>query len=391
MRFKRFTNPTFLRHIGRHWLGRLFDRLAPDLASRGLTLPSPDLCDEAYFAEFTKLAMNPDALPEKAVEDLYAIESMSSIEGQERLRDAAMFHGVGYDFSGQSTAEDMVVQLYLSNPGFVIKRHNELKLARLRSFEYFRHDQPSPFRGNEPPSREVLKSIEEDINDWCRKHNRGDRTARVDVYMIGQEFWFPILRGDTFTRTPTVDQGRFVILHFRPAKDDAVVYCPLRDELRVHARTRSEREFYRDTFGLRLFDNPLYFNTALDYTLEPLREWGVDSLSTNGVEGVKRVVLVEIEYSYNTPNSEVITHRAVDLFSTQHRRPLGANPIPPAVNLLRATFDFYFENMRKPRRVQLRPPNILRFGRACDAGLIELWISLRGFRESPRQVREIEF
>jgi hypothetical protein len=33
MRFKRFTNPTFLRQIGRDWLKRLFERLAPDLAA----------------------------------------------------------------------------------------------------------------------------------------------------------------------------------------------------------------------------------------------------------------------------------------------------------------------------------------------------------------------
>jgi hypothetical protein len=78
----------------------------------------------------------------------------------------------------------------------------------------------------------------------------------VDVYPIDCEFWFPIRRGDNFTRTPRVDRGRFVILHFRPAKDDAEVYCPWRYELRVHAKTRSEREFTRDTFGLQLFDNP---------------------------------------------------------------------------------------------------------------------------------------
>jgi hypothetical protein len=32
-----------------------------------------------------------------------------------------------------------------------------------------------------------------------------------------------------------------VILHFRPAKDDAVVYCPWRDELRVHAAKADRR------------------------------------------------------------------------------------------------------------------------------------------------------
>ena len=239
MRFKRFTNPKFLRHIGRHWLGCLFDRLAPDLAARGITLPAPDLADDAYFTELSKVAMNPDALPEQAVEDLYAIESMSSYEGSERLFVAAKQLGIKYEGMIPSR-EDMVVQLYLSNPRLVIRKHNEMKLVRVRSFEYFRRvpaqDRSGVFQA---PGREVLNGIAEDINDWCRKFNRGDRTARVDVYPIDGEFWFPILHGDYFTRAPTMDQGRIVILHFRPAKDDAVVYCPWRDELRVHAATQA--------------------------------------------------------------------------------------------------------------------------------------------------------
>ena len=48
---------------------------------------------------------------------------------------------------------------------------------------------------------------------------------------------------------------------------------------------------------------------SLDYTLEPLRESGVDALSTAGVEGLKMVILKEIEYAFNTPNAEVINHR----------------------------------------------------------------------------------
>jgi hypothetical protein len=203
MRFKRFTNPTFLRHIGRHWLGRLFERLAPDLAARGIALPSPDLDDDAYFVELAKPAMSPDALPEQAVEDLYAIESVSSYQGVERLRAAAKELGVQHEETIESTVEDMVVQLYLSNPRLVIRKHNEMKLVRVRSFEYFRHEPArNPNRGFQAPDRAVLSRIEEDINEWCRKFNRGDRTVRVDVYEIDGEFWFPIRRGDYFTRAP---------------------------------------------------------------------------------------------------------------------------------------------------------------------------------------------
>ncbi len=153
---------------------------------------------------------------------------------------------------------------------------------------------------------------------------------------------------------------------------------------------RSEREFCRATFGLRLFINPTYFNMSLDYTLEPLRESGVDSLSTAVIRGLEKVVLREIEYEFNTPNSEVINHRTVDLFCSHHRPPLGPTLIPAGANILRATFDFYFERLSRPCKVQLRPPNILRFGPACDARIIEHWIWTRGFRHSTKEIKEFK-
>jgi len=391
MRFKRFTNTTFLRRIGRHWLKRLFERLAPDLAARGIALPSQQLDDDTYFAELTKIAMHPEALPEQAIEDLYAIESMSSYQASERLFAAAEELGIKYEGIIPSR-EDMVVQLYLSHPGLVIRKHNEMRLVRLRSFEYFCHipsrDMSEHFR---TPGQAVLDRITEGINVWCRKENRGDQTVRVDAYPIEGEFWFPIRRGDLFTRTPTVDRGRFMVIHFRPAKDDAVVYCPWRDELRVHATTYSERQFYRDVFSKGLFGVPGHFNRQLDYTLEPLRDSGVDSLSADGVDGLNRVVLRELEYAFNNPNADVVIHKAEDLFCTHHRRPLRDDPAPAGATLIRATFDFYFDHVSRPRKVQLKPPNILRYGRACDARIIEQWISARGFRQSARRSKEIEF
>jgi len=34
----------------------------------------------------------------------------------------------------------------------------------------------------------------------------------------------------------------------------------------------------------------------------------------------------------------------------------------------------------KPRKVQIRPPNILKLGRHCDARLVHRWLSKQKFR-----------
>ena len=36
----------------------------------------------------------------------------------------------------------------------------------------------------------------------------------------------------------------------------------------------------------------------------------------------------------------------------------------------------------KPRKVQVRPPNILKLGRYCDASVVQRWLSEKGFRET---------
>jgi len=48
---------------------------------------------------------------------------------------------------------------------------------------------------------------------------------------------------------------------------------------------------------------------------------------------------------------------------------------------VRAAFDIYFGDNPKPRKVQVRPPNILKLGRHCDAVLVQHWLSDCGFRE----------
>ena len=35
---------------------------------------------------------------------------------------------------------------------------------------------------------------------------------------------------------------------------------------------------------------------------------------------------------------------------------------------------------KKPRKIQLRPPNVLKLGRYCDAVAIDQWLTARGFR-----------
>jgi hypothetical protein len=201
------------------------------------------------------------------------------------------------------------------------------------------------------------------------------------LYPLNGEFWFLIRHGDTFSRTPKVDAQRTEILHFRPERDDVVVYSPEHDELRINARTRSERDLYVRQLGLCLHGREDYFGRSWTYTLEPLRLEGASALEPDGVAGIEKVVLREVEVAWNTKGREVLTRAADDLFQSGSDDAEADGPIPQDGSLCRAAFDFHFADQPQPRPVQIRVPNLIKLGRHCDLQLVDRWLCQRGFRK----------
>jgi hypothetical protein len=239
-----------------------------------------------------------------------------------------------------------------------------------------------------PPTAEIIDRMTDDMDTWFREHNRGDRTTHIQMYEINGEYWFLIRHGDTFARMPTATGDREVkVLHFRPTKDDVVVYCPERDEIRIHAATMGERNQYNAVFGRRLCGDDVHFSERKAYSLEPLRDDGPDALDTDGIPGIKRVVLREIEMAWDNGYNETVIRRNDDIFAAAEAADPARPAIPQGARLVRAAFDFYFGDPSKPRKVQIRMPNVLKLPRHCDAALIHEWISARGFRGTVAEPR----
>lgn len=383
MKFKRFTKPKFLKQVGRDLLGKLFGRFSEDLAKIGVTLPTAELEDDAYFRALSGVALAPDGLPDNLIETLFAIEEMANEEGQERLEAAATQAGLDLKFDEKSSHGDIAVQVFLAKPELLAEKHNEQRLIRLATFEYFGSKKPVDRSDSfSTPGQPVLDLLVADLDTWFKEHNRGEQTASVEVFAMDGEFWFLVRHGDTFARTAKVEKKKTEMLHFRPAKDDVVVYSPERDELRIHAGTKGEKELYRKAFGTRLMGDDNYFSERKAYTLEPLRTKGADALDTEGIEGLSRIVLKEYEVAFDTGHEEVLIRKADDIFSAADDSPFRREAIPAGGRLVRAAFDFYFGTSKKPRTVQVRTPNTLKIGRHCDAHLVYRWLSAREFRES---------
>lgn len=388
MRFKRFTKPKFLKQIGREQLAKLFGQFAEGLATKGVSMPPHDTEDGAYFEALAEVVQTPDALPENLIEALFTIEEMANEHGQERLERAANQIGLDLDLAEELSHGDIAVKVWLANPGLLIEKHNEVRMSRLAGFEYHGSaaglDRRSSFA---LPDSSVLGLLEADLDGWCRLHGRGDQMAQIEVREVEGEFWFLLRHGDTYARKgKVVSPRRREVLHYRPDKDDVAVYSPERDEIRIHAGTKGEREFYRKALGLRLFGDDNHFSERRAYTLDPLRDDGPDALNARGVGNIERIQLVETEIHFGGEFENVEIRKSKDIFAAAKAE--GREPFPPRGKLVRAGFDVSFKGVAKPRKVQLRPPNVLKLGRYCDAVAIQEWLTACDFRANATPPRK---
>jgi len=411
LKLKCFTKPGVLKRIGRPLLVRFFEQFAAELNSNGLSLPPPHSSDADYFNSVAHLLMRPEALPDSLNEALVAVDDLSTPQGFEWLEKHVRWPEQPSRLRQESTREDIALQLWLADRDFVISVHNQLRLTRLTVFEYASHPNsgsaaraasgdcatrdhafgpPLPIGLGEGPGVRVLdKSAILDLtfalDQWFANNHRGFETTRIEVYPLGGEFWFLIRHGDVFIRAPKVRRQITEILHYRPERDDVVVYSPALDEIRVNARTQGERDLYIQQFGLHLRGNLDYFSYRSPYTLEPLRAQGEGALDPDGLEGISNITLRELEILLNNNQRETITRHAEDIFKCAPFDPRHSNPIPQDVHLARAIFDIQFAGASKAHPVEIRPPNILKVSRRSDPHAVQDWLLKRGFRKMAPQ------
>lgn len=380
LRFRRFSKPHILKEIGRHLLGMFFAKFEDDLKKKDVALPDPALPDDEYFDALSGLLLSPEGLPGSLNDALYAIDEMATEDGQQRLEDGIAQEQLPLTFDATSSREDIALQVWLESPELLARKHNEQRLIRLSSFEYYSNPTPIDRTATfKKPDVATLDALTEALDLWFSQHNRGHKNTKIETHEIDGEIWFMIRHGDTYARTPKVEEQRSEVIHYRPEKDDVVVYSPDLDEIRIHAGTKGEKDLYRAKFSFYLFGREDYFSEFKTYTLDPLR-LGNDCLDTNGADGIREIILREVEMAWDGQFNDGLVRKSDDVFASAAAYAHPFNPIHEKARLKRAAFDVYFGDSEKPRKVQIRPPNILKLGRHCDARLVNRWLSKQGFR-----------
>ena len=373
--------------------------------------------------------MRPEDLPDPLNEALVAVDDLSTSQGFESLEKSPGWSARQPLLKPDSTREDIALQFWLADPQLVIDAHNLLRFTRLTVFEYAGSAARAASGGaatgfagtgnqdggasvpasrfvSHPSTLDIRPSFSLDpqptpldksaigtltlaLDSWFATNHRGSETTRIEVYPLRGEYWFLIRHGDVFIRAPKVRQQTTEILHYRPERDDVVVYSPTLDEIRVNARTQGERELYIQQFGLHLRGSVDYFSHRAPYTLEPLRTQGQSALDPGGLDGISAITLRELEILLEENPRETITREAENIFQCKPFGPFPASPIPEYGHLARAIFDIQFAGARKAHPVEIRPPNILKVSRRSDPHAVQDWLLKRGFRKNSCQLEHV--
>ncbi len=379
---RRFTRPEILRKIDRRLLLRFLDPYRAFFAARGVALPAADGGSGEIDSDgLAKVFMAPDAdTPGDLVDALFLVDEMATEEGMDDLLDAAQQAGISLDGSPDDSPADVALRAWLDARGLLEQRHSEQYLTNARSFEYYQTESEARVL-TKAPSKKILKNLQDDLDNWFEEKRRG-RGTRVHLDSKAEELWFRVCHGDPYRREPCLEGGKPGAVHYRPEKDDLVVYNPALGELKVNARSKGEKDLYRRMFGLHLFGSDNYFPGTGKYTLDPLRTDGAGSLVCSDVPGLKKVVLREVHFFRGGPENEVEIRRANDLFAAYEATSRG---LPTKPRIVRAKFQVKFDGSTAPRMVTIKPSNIATYKRDSDGEIVDQWLSRRGFVRSTQR------
>ena len=372
---RRFSCPETLKAIAPARLLAFLKPYRRFFLSRGLALPQPRSEGELDYKDLAKVFMAPDAkTPKELIDALYFVDEMATPEGMDALLVEAEKHKLKLACGSDHSPADIAVQIWLRNKDILERKHAEHYLAKVRSFESYQMDR-SKKATFKPPSAKQLDALANDLDGWFEGKKRG-RGAKVFMCERADGIWFLVRHGEPFKREESLEGIDASSVCYRPLKYDVLVYAPQIRELRINARSKGEKQLYREKFGKHLFGHEDIFPGTEKYTLKPLRDMGEDSLSLADIEGIDWIRLLEVQFFFGGNPWEVVTRKSEDIFALFTSR---KKPFPDGGRIIRATFKVKFSDAKTPRSVVIKPSNIAQFTRDDDSVLVEQWLEARGF------------
>lgn len=367
---KRFGSLAFLQGIDKpKFMRPLLEPHREYFAAQGVDLArldnSPE-CDKALLAVFTK-AKAP--LPGELAEALYEIDDLADETGHDRIADTAEYMGVRIAPDGNRTPGEFAIHVYLNHQRVFRRTSDKGVFQKVKSYDEF---QARKDRRIAMPSREILAELERRLAGWFKEHDRGE-VCEIQAYEEREEIQFSVFHGRLMRSQGTYDDTKRSRVTFRGQAQDSVTYDNRTFTLKVHAQTPAEKALYRMEFAQALFDDANHFPDGERYTLDVVRERGVDSLAT--VAGVSEARWTDLWIATLDDERYVVKHGSTDLAATFRRR---GQPVVTDGKLLRAGITLKYGERGRARKLWIRPPNVAIYDRCRDADATERFLAANG-------------
>ena len=383
---RHFSSAESLQAVQAKYLMDLLDKHAAYFATRGVDFGSFNGHGPDYEAIAAVLMTPDEQTPSELIDDLYYVDEMATADAMDGLLEAAAVAGVKLDVGDEPTPADVAVQVRLRAPALLEQKHAEhFLLQRRRTFEYFQSPDGVDTKYRAPGAKK-LRACEDALGIRLEAMKRG-RTCKLFVFPRPDGVWFLVRRGDPFKREGSIEKTGMTSVYYRPEKYDVLKYDQGLGELSVNAEGNKKLvALYRELFGELLFGDSKRFPNTAKYTLAPLQDDGPDALICSDVEGIDTITLKEVQILWGGPQGEIEIRRAKDLFEALK----GRKKELPKGRLVKASFLVKFTDAKTPRTVTIRPQNIASYTRDSDAGVVDAWLTARGFVRSAPEAQDAD-
>lgn len=215
-----------------------------------------------------------------------------------------------------------------------------------------------------PPSPDAVSEFERELNDRSNGQSSEKSAEVFFCHRQDESWWFLIWRGESDQCEGERSCRKF----------DSLVYYPLTGELQVRSCLKGEKDLYRDLVGSHFFEDEEFFAHQNQYSLEPLRRHGRDSLACSDIEGLEWVKLTKVCYHLGGPEEETETYLARDLFSVIKKKKILSK-----AKIIWAGFQMKFSGFGESKELYIHSSGIAGFDRDESGWVIEDWMRKRNF------------
>jgi hypothetical protein len=372
-KLNKFSNMAFLQGID------IKDRFVPFLdpyktyfEKRGVdlaTLKNDHASAKALHEVFTNAD---ERMPAELLRDLYMLDELADENGHERILSQAQWESIPINGAGSTlSAGDFVLQIHKDHPGIIRHCHVWLQQVSKKSFKEYQGRTPQSFTLAE--ARQKAPQAASILAPWFDVRGHG-RWCDVLPHEDGDDICFQILRGKLYKTEGSLDHSMQPSrVNYRPQKLDSVVFDTSTCVLKIAARSKAEKDKYREVFGQVFFNDPDHFPEADLYTLEPLRKMAGPLACPPGVSEA-RLGEVHVAFDDEHGNKQI-------LIGSDVLAAIAQNIFPKIETgtITSATFKVKYASGRRARNLEIRVPNQAIYNRTKDSDISVDFLMVNGF------------